>query len=373
MRVQFVLPGLHRTPRGAEAAFESVARELAATGRDEVTLIGSGGERDGVPYRFHHASSVSRERFERFPRIPPLRNEYRYEELTFMPGLVKTYRPSSADVTLTCSYPFVNWYLSRWPKASRRPKHVFVTQNGDWPAYSDDHEYRFFSCDGLVCTNPDYFERNRHRWTSTLIPNGVDVSRFSPGRGPRERFGIPQDRPVVLMVSALVESKRVAPAIRAVADVPDAFLVVAGDGPERRKVDQLAGELLPDRFRRLVLPSSDMPSLYRCADVLLHTSLWESFGNIYVEALACGLPVVAHAFSVTTWCLGEHAYLVDAASQAELTAALTAALAEDPARAPARVVAAAERFTWAHVAAQYREFLAGIVGGQGAAEGAVVR
>jgi glycosyltransferase involved in cell wall biosynthesis len=157
-----------------------------------------------------------------------------------------------------------------------------------------------------------------------------------------------------------------------VAEVPDAFLVVAGDGPERRKVDQMADALLPGRFMRLVLPSADMPLLYRCADVLLHTSMWESFGNIYVEALACGLPVVAHDFSVTTWCLGEHAYLVDAASRAELAAALTAAVAEDPGRAPARVAVAAERFTWAHVAAQYREFLEGIVGGRGAADSAVV-
>lgn len=372
MRIQFVLSGLHRTPRGAEAAFESIARELAATGRDEVTLIGSGHQRDGVHYRFHHAPSVGRERFERFPRIPPLRSEYLYEELTFVPGLVKAYRPSSADVTMTCSYPFVNWYLSRWPRASRRPKHVFVTQNGDWPAYSDAFEYRFFSCDGLVCTNPEYFERNRHRWRSVLIPNGVDVSRFSPGPGPRDRFGIPEDRPVVLMVSALVESKRVTAGIEAVAGVPDAFLVVAGDGPERRKVDEMAGELLPGRFMRLVLPSADMPALYRCADVLLHTSLWESFGNIYVEALACGLPVVAHDFSVTAWCLGEHAYLVDAASRAELTAALTAAVTEDRGRAPARIAVVAERFTWAHIAAQYREFLEGLVGGQGAADGAAV-
>ena len=362
MRLQFVLPGLHRTPRGAEAAFESVAEALAATGLDEVTLIGSGRERAASPYRFRHVPSVPRERFERFPRLPPLRNEYVYEELSFMPGLVKEYRPSSADVTITCSYPFVNWYLSRWPpRGNRRPKHVFVTQNGDWPPYSDDLEYRFFSCDGLVCTNPDYFERNRHRWKSIVIPNGVDVSRYSPGPGERKRFGIPEDRKVVLMVSALVESKRVTAGAEAVAKIPDVFLVVAGDGPDRRKIDQMAADLLPGRFLRLVLPSSDMPALYRSADVLLHTSLWESFGNIYLEALACGLPIVAHAYSVTTWCLGGHAYLVDATSEADLANGLRAAFDEDPARRSARVATAASRFTWTTVATQYRSFLDEVV------------
>ena len=365
MRVQFILPGLHRTSRGAEVAFESIAGALAATGLDEVTLVGSGRERPASPYRFHHVPSVRRERFERFPRLPPLRNEYVYEELSFMPGLLMEYRPTSADVTITCSYPFVNWYLSRWPPHGvRRPKHVFVTQNGDWAPYSDDLEYRFFSCDGLVCTNPDYFERNRHRWKSILIPNGVDVSRYSPGRGERERFGIPDDRKVVLMVSALVESKRVTAGAAAVARIPDVFLVVAGDGPERRKVDQMTAELLPGRFMRLVLPSSDMPSLYRSADVLLHTSLWESFGNIYLEALACGLPIVAHAHSVTTWCLGGHAYLVDARSEADIVNGLRAAFDEDPARRSDRVATATNRFTWHAVATRYRDFLSQVVAEQ---------
>ncbi len=365
MRIQFVLPGLHRTARGAEAAFESIAGALAVTGLDEVTVIGSGRERAGSPYRFRHVPSVRRERFERFPRLPLLRNEFVYEELSFMPGLVNAYRPSTADVTVTCSYPFVNWYLSRWPpRGLRRPKHVFVTQNGDWPAFSDDLEYRFFSCDGLVCTNPDYFERNRHRWRSSLIPNGVDVARYSPGPGDRERFGIPEDRKVVLMVSALAESKRVAAGIEAAASIPDTFLVVAGDGPARRKIGQMAEALLPGRFMRLVLPSSDMPELYRSADVLLHTSLWESFGNIYLEAMACGLPIVAHAYSVTEWCLGDHAYLVDAASKVDLINGLRAALDEEPACRAGRRAATTDRFTWNKVAMQYRDFLGLVVGQQ---------
>ena len=161
--------------------------------------------------------------------------------------------PSAADITVTCSYPFVNWMLTRWPPFRRKPPHVFVTQNGDWPAYSDHREYRLFRCDGLVCTNPQYYERNKARWPSVLIPNGIDPQRFLPGSSARERFGLPEKGVIVLMVSALVESKRVLEGMRVGRTHPDAMLVVAGDGPLRDQFDALGNELMPGRFRRLTL------------------------------------------------------------------------------------------------------------------------
>src|SRR5262245_41112665 len=112
MRVLFALPGLHRYDRGAEVAFISVARELAKGG-DSVTLICSGQPRVGMPYRFLRAPSVARERFETFPSIVGLRGECAYEELTFVPSLLRQYRPADYDVTVTCSYPFTNWALRR--------------------------------------------------------------------------------------------------------------------------------------------------------------------------------------------------------------------------------------------------------------------
>src|ERR1700731_4745700 len=108
MRVLFVLPGLHRYDRGAEIAFISIASELARTG-DAVTLMGSGPEREGAPYRFLPVASIRREKFESLPSIPFLRDETAYEELTFVPGLVRRYRPHDWDITIGCSYPFTNW------------------------------------------------------------------------------------------------------------------------------------------------------------------------------------------------------------------------------------------------------------------------
>src|SRR4029077_19427559 len=123
-------------------------------------------------------------------------------------------------------------------------------------------------------------------------------------------FGLPEKGVIVLMVSALVESKRVLEGMRVVARIPDAMLVVAGDGPLRDQFDALGNELMPGRFRRLLLPSEQMPDLYRSADAFLHPTLHESFGNVYVEAMAVGLPVVAHDYEVTRWIFGDHPNLV---------------------------------------------------------------
>ena len=356
MRILFCLAGLHRVSRGAEVAFESVARHLAAAG-DDVTLLGGGRARADDLYRFVHIPFVDRRHFERWPRAPGARTAAGYEGLSAVPGELARYRPGDYDVTVTCGYPFENWILRR-PARGGRPAHVWVTQNGDWPAMSRRMEHRWFSCDLLLCTNPVYAARNDARWRCTLVPNGVDTAAFTPGPPERARFDLPADRPVVLTVSALDPNKRVAAAIRAVAALDDAMLVVAGDGPLREQIDRLGHELLPGRYRRTTVSAHEMPSLYRSADAVLHTALDESFGNVYVEALATGTPVVAHRTPTTEWILGEHAHLVDTEDPDLVVAALRCALDDTREHARAAGVAAArERFAWDVVSAGYRAAL----------------
>ena len=359
MRVLFALPGLHRYARGAEVAFISVAGELAKAG-DSVTLIGSGLSGAGSSYRFLHAASLARENFESFPTMPLLRNECAYEELTFSPAFLRQYRPAEYDVTVTCSFPFTNWMLRRPAWRGTRPPHVFVTQNGDWPAYSDSSEYKLFGCEGLVCTNPDFYERNKARWRCRVIPNGVDCDRFQPGTPQRQEFGLPSDRRIVLMVSALVATKRVEIGIEAVSRIPDAHLVVAGDGPLRQAVDALAARLLPGRFTRLSLASERMPTLYQSADVFLHLSKEEAFGNVFIEAMACGLPIVAHDSPRLRWIVGEDEFLLDTADPAAVARHIGLAYHAPSAQRQARVGKAAA-FSWTRVGQMYREFLKEVV------------
>ncbi|WP_108810019.1 glycosyltransferase [Sphingorhabdus sp. Alg231-15] len=359
MRLLFALPGFHRYERGAEVALLSVAAQLARTG-DDVTVIGSGEAKPDDPYKFIHAGSVRRENFEKFPFLPPFRSETVYEEATFAPNLALKYKPADYDAVLTCSFPFTNMTLRRPTVGGKKPLNIFVTQNGEWPAISNDAEYRFFSCDGLVCTNPDYYENNKDKWNCAVIPNGISTDRFQLGPGDRAKLGFPENQKIVLMVSALIPTKRVMDGIRAVAPMEDTHLVVAGDGPMRDEVKALAAELLPDRFTQLTVTPDQMPTLYQSADVFLHLSLLESFGNVFPEAMACGLPIVGHDTPRLRWIVGDDEFLVDTQKIPNITLALAEALAAREA-SPAQVSERATSFAWSNIADQYRDFLSGLL------------
>ena len=359
MRILFATPGLHRYNRGAEIAFIEIAKELCKLG-ESVALIGSGTPERQTPYYFSRARSIRRERFERFPFFPVLRNEYCYEELTFVPLLGWRYRPKDYDITVTCSYPFTNWVLRRPVLRGSRPPHVFVTQNGDWPAFARKSEYRFFGCEGLVCINPDFFERNRDAWNCRLIPNGVDCDRFRPGVGGRAEFGIPEDRFVVLMVSALIPSKRVEVGIEALSRISDGHLVVAGDGPLRAAVAAAASERLPGRFTRLSIAPEKMPLLYQSADAFLHCSKDESFGSVFTEAMACGVPIVAHDMPRVRWIVGENEFLVDTNDAAAVARGIELARHSGAAGHSERIDRA-RVFSWSKIAEEYRRFFVDLI------------
>lgn len=358
MRILFVLSGFHRINRGAEISFISIARELAKTGND-VTLIGSGQPREGEPYRFLHAPSISRNHFATLPSAPALRADSAYEDLTFVPGLLWRYRPAQYDVTLTSDFPWPNWALRRPSWRGLRPSHVFVTQNGDWAPHARNREHRFFGCDGLVCTNPDFYQRNASRWRSALIPNGVDTERFRPGPAVRDEFGLPADKAIVLMVSALISSKRVEMGIAAVSKIPDAHLVVAGDGPLRKAIEDQAAALLPGRFTRLSVSPDRMPSLYRSADVFLHLSKDEAFGNVFIEALACGRPVVAPDITRYRWIVGNDEFLVDSEDADTVAGGIRQALSDAP--RPEQRAAKVQAFSWTNIASKYQKFLTEVI------------
>jgi glycosyltransferase involved in cell wall biosynthesis len=365
MRVLFALPGLHRVTRGAEVAFEELAGRIAVRPGYDVTVIGSGSPRADRPYRYARAACIPREYFERLPSVPYLRSHYAWEELTFLPGLCRAYHPADYDLTVTCGYPYTNWLLRARRHDGQRPLHVFVTQNGDWMCQSRDREFRHFFCDGLVCTNQEYFGRNRERWNCALIPNGVDPQRFSPGPAERTAFGLPEDATVVLMVSALIPSKRIFEGISAAAQLHDVHLVVAGDGELREQVKRLGHRLMPGRFQHLILSRERMPDLYRCADVYLHMSQDEPSANAYIEALATGLPIVTHDRDVTRWTLEDQAVLVDTGESNAVACGIRHALGrKTPHHQAARRALVERRFSWDALADQYACFFERLAGVQ---------
>lgn len=135
-----------------------------------------------------------------------------------------------------------------------------------------------------------------------IIPCGVDLGLFSPtGEAMPRREGLSR----VVVVSRLVERKGIGNVISAVARIPGCELLIAGGpAPSRltadpdarrlaRHIDQLGAA---GRVRLLGgLERSQVPKLMRSADVVVSVPWYEPFGMVAVEAMACGVPVIASA------------------------------------------------------------------------------
>jgi len=157
-----------------------------------------------------------------------------------------------------------------------------------------------------TCTD-EVFELVRmgaRRANVAIVPCGVDVAHFTPHG---ERMELPATRCTyrLLVVGRLVARKGVDDVIRALARLRDTELVIAG-GPaaEELEVDPEATRLravaessgVAGRVRFLGRVTRDqMPSLMRAVDALVTVPWYEPFGIVPLEAMACGLPVVASA------------------------------------------------------------------------------
>jgi glycosyltransferase involved in cell wall biosynthesis/phosphoheptose isomerase len=136
----------------------------------------------------------------------------------------------------------------------------------------------------------------------TVVPCGVDLSLFGPV-GPRDPRR--DERHRLLCVGRLVERKGIGNVIEALAELPDAELVVAGgpeacdlDGdPEVRRLREVAARCgVADRVDlRGRVERVDLPALLRSADAVVCAPWYEPFGIVPLEAMACGVPVVASA------------------------------------------------------------------------------
>ncbi|MFJ9624085.1 glycosyltransferase [Streptomyces sp. NPDC101181] len=185
-----------------------------------------------------------------------------------------------------------------------------------------------------------------------LVPNGIDADRFRFDKrrraAVRAALEIPADAFVVGGVGRLVPGKRFDVLVRAVAALPGARLLLAGDGPEAGALRALTVRLgVTDRVRFLGEcdeadggPVPGVPALLSALDVFVSTSREESFGLAAVEALAAGLPVLHDACPAIDDLPAAHAPGATriAGSPEELTARLRQRINLRPDRRPPRAV-----------------------------------
>jgi glycosyltransferase involved in cell wall biosynthesis len=135
----------------------------------------------------------------------------------------------------------------------------------------------------------------------TVIPNGVNITKFKPAKNNdlREKLGLLENDKIVLCVARLAKEKSLDFLIKTFAryakDNPNAYFVIAGDGPERANLQKLITDLNIDNkiFLLGMVPYQEIPQVYNGADVFIFASQTETEGMIVPEALSSGLPVLA--------------------------------------------------------------------------------
>lgn len=129
-----------------------------------------------------------------------------------------------------------------------------------------------------------------------VVPRGVDTQLYAPMRRDpalRARWGLRADELAVLYVGRLAAEKNLDETLRSFRAVqgvrPDARLILVGDGPLRNALHQAHPDLLFAGMQH----GTALAAHYASADLFLFPSRSETFGNVTLEAMASGLPVIA--------------------------------------------------------------------------------
>lgn len=215
---------------------------------------------------------------------------------------------------------------------------------------------------------------------ATIPQFGVDPARFAPDAAARaevrRELGIREDEFVVGFGGHLVPWKGVDVLIEAMAALPDARLLLIGDGPLRAQLEALAARTGVAGRMHITgwIPSTGMPRWLAALDVLALPSLSskrlaEQFGRILVEAMACGVPAVGSTAGEVPETVGEGGVVVPEGDVAALAAALRDFAAASPdARAELSRRARAwvcGRYTQAQVARETAEFYRALLDARG--------
>jgi glycosyltransferase involved in cell wall biosynthesis len=170
--------------------------------------------------------------------------------------------------------------------------------------YEKTHLSRILSsADEILVSSKEYAQMSgAKRFVDSMIelPFGVDTEEFSPSSVDRSAFGIPSGVRTVGFLGGMDSAhafKGVDVLLRALAHLPKAHAILAGDGDLRPSYEKLAQELgIQDRAHFVGRPSDkDRVNVYRASDVFAFpsTSKAEAFGLVALEAQSCGVPVVA--------------------------------------------------------------------------------
>lgn len=210
----------------------------------------------------------------------------------------------------------------------------------DWPNWLITR----FTTDKVVTTSQAMRDALRQEGIPehllAVINNGIDVDRFAP---PDDRATYKQNllqidphRPVIGTAASLVPRKAQHIFLKAARHIleacPEALFVLAGEGSSRSELEALSRQLRIEEHVRFLGLRKDIPELLRALDVFVLTSAYEPFGNVVIEAMASGLPLVCTAVDGVPELVTEDTGMLVSAGDDEAVAKAVIELVHDPAR-----------------------------------------
>ncbi|ONK10188.1 glycosyltransferase [Streptomyces sp. MP131-18] len=342
------------------------------TRRDSVSLPATVRLRPGVTVRHvpaGPAEPVPKDRL--LPFMPQFGAVLEREWARTPPDVVHSHFWMSGVATLQAArplgIPFVHTFhaLGAVKRRHQGPADTSPADRVTWERYVG------LSCDRTVATCRDEVEELMALGLPPervgIVPCGVDPALFTPDGAAAPRGPLPHR---LLQLGRLVPRKGAEVSLAALAALPDAELVIAGGpragrldaDPDVRRLREAARSLgVADRVRFAGgLARTDVPPLLRSADLVLCPADYEPFGIVPLEAMACGVPVVASAVggqrdTVADPGTGRLVPPGDPVALAEAAGSLLASPAERAACGAAGRRRVLTRFRWAAVAAATEE------------------
>ncbi len=249
---------------------------------------------------------------------------------------------------------------------------------------------RFFArCDLLVyvCENQRriWRERGLRPRRDTVIYNGIDTDRYratgapDAGRALRERFGIPADAVLIGQCGALRPEKAVPDLIAALQRLRgagrEAHLLLIGDGPERARVERLAGERGLTAHVHITGLQADVRPWIAACDIVALVSHAETFSLAALEAMSMGRPLVMSRVGGAAELVipGVNGFLFEAGAVEQLTGHLLALCDAPQLRrrlGDAGALRVRERFSLPTMLAGFTSVLEGLLGTAGETDAA---
>lgn len=203
---------------------------------------------------------------------------------------------------------------------------MIETYHHDYKQTNDFNSLMFNSLEDFQCQKvahiivPSFLTKKRllrhgvEESKISVILHGVDPTVFRPKNKSRDavraKLGISNSF-VVINVGQLIRRKKQTDILKVLHNLPNTVLILVGKGDEESKLKALASKLGINLIHFKHIPESFLVDLYNAADVYVHTAVLEGFGLSVVEAMSCGLPIVAYDTSDFSEIIGNAGYVLE--------------------------------------------------------------